>query len=147
MTDLNVFYILLILFIIVMSIDITTESVTTCMNNNPCRVNEVVMTLLIHHALDIFLYFGWLFSNKWILRVYLMIPVALCIHWITNDGKCWLSQMYNSQCGLEDGLQSFNGFFKMFNMRTNVFCHDKYCNQSIIVTFGICVAIYKLCRR
>ena len=55
-----------------------------------------------------FLFFGWLFFNKKLLLVYLIVQLCLILHWITNDWKCKLSQFVNKICNYDDSLLFFD---------------------------------------
>lgn len=57
--------------------------------------------LILHHILVIFIYFGWLSNNTYILSLYLLIPIILLIHWKMNDNRCVMTETINNMCGLD----------------------------------------------
>jgi hypothetical protein len=57
--------------------------------------------LLIHHIINIFAQFGFLFNDKTLLTIYVFAPILTMIHWKTNNNKCVLTQIVNEMCGYD----------------------------------------------
>ena len=57
--------------------------------------------LLFHHIIVIFIFFGWLSNNKYLLMIYLFVPIILIMHWKTNNNRCAMTETVNSMCGLD----------------------------------------------
>lgn len=63
--------------------------------------SEFHVKLLLHHVLVMFVYFGWLSDNTYILSFYLLFPIILLIHWRMNDNRCIMTETVNTMCGLD----------------------------------------------
>ena len=78
--------------------------INTAPKNYYCNCKDNIKAhaiLLIHHIIVIYVHFGWLSNNKYILYFYLITFIFLIIHWKTNNNKCILTNIINDECGLE----------------------------------------------
>lgn len=57
--------------------------------------------LLLHHILVIFIYFGWLSNNSYVLSFYLLLPITLLVHWRMNNNRCVMTEAVNNMCDLD----------------------------------------------
>lgn len=75
---------------------------------NPCIQDKkytsvnVFAILFVHHVLNVFVNFGWLLNDVNLLKLYVMTPVIVALHWATNDNKCIVTQWVNRMCGNPD---------------------------------------------
>jgi hypothetical protein len=85
---------------------------------DPFRLNcghetaATVIILFVHHVAHLFANFGWLFSNQFMLYLYLLTPIVTRVHWAMNDNLCVSTQVYNRMCGLSDTVL-FNDVYKI----------------------------------
>jgi hypothetical protein len=100
--------IMMVVYIITLMFDINTKY-KKCIENNP----KVIFSLCLHRFISIFMYFGWIFNNKVILVIYILIFLILLIHWVTNDWKCILTQYENKKCGFSR-KQNYDFVYKLF---------------------------------
>ena len=92
--------------------------------------------LFLHHLLNIFANFGWITTSKPILYLYIFAPIVTAFHWITNNGKCSLTEDYNRLCGLPTDLP-FNDVFNLIGFKKyplwNTVGHYLYLLISLII--------------
>jgi hypothetical protein len=72
--------------------------------------------LFFHHLLNIFANFGWVSTSKPILYLYILAPVVTAVHWLSNNGRCRLTEEYNILTGLPQELP-FNDVFNMIGLK------------------------------
>ena len=109
--DLNLVWLILILTCIVFILNLYRNTKTnSCFINQRSLTHKLIIRLitLIHIGIVVFSIFGWLFFNKKLLLVYLIVQLCLILHWITNDWKCKLSQFVNKICNYDDSLLFFD---------------------------------------
>lgn len=94
MNDLKLLKILILLYILAVCLDIT-YIYKNCIYKNGYKI---LPAILLHRLITIFMYFGWLFNNKIILFVYILLLSTIIIHWITNDWKCLITEYENYIC-------------------------------------------------
>ena len=98
---------------------------------------EILPVLLFHRLLWIFMFFGWLFNDKFVLILYLGFLIIIQLHWFFNNNKCIITEIEINICDLPEDSYSdyFYNFFK----------------QNLSLYYGIfqlilgSIAIYKLC--
>ena len=141
--DIFILLILLLFSLFIFYIDMNTDIMKDCLNKKTTYSSIIIITLL-HHILQIFANFGWLFNNKIILTIYVLAPFIVIIHWLTNDGKCVLTQLYNKQCSLPDE-RKFNDIYNIVGFKKydiwEDYLHYIYLSMAIIIT------IYKLYKK
>lgn len=71
--------------------------------------------LLVHHALNTFVSFGWLSNNETVLKIYLLSPLVLLGHWLSNDNECILTTAHNQKCGTPG--RDFQNVFDIMGMQ------------------------------
>jgi hypothetical protein len=55
---------------------------------------------LLHHFLDVFVFWGFLFmTTKAEFRIHLVVITLIVIHWFTNNYECILTTEMNRMCG------------------------------------------------
>jgi len=126
-------YILFILFFVLNIIyDLCSSKTTTCIE----KKNKIFLLVLIHHIFCVFLYFGWIFDNEYILFIYLVSVFITVSLWICT-GACYLTKLTNDQCGWEEHTK-FNGLLHCFNNITKIKIHFP------ILLIGSIVAFWKI---
>lgn len=87
-----------------------------------------------------FINFGWISDNPVILKIYLVTPLIVLLHWKTNSGKCAITQHANDICG-NDENEYMHDFLYLLGIKDS-----KYYNivQNIILLGGMTIAVRKL---
>ena len=138
--DLYLFLFLNIFVIIIYIFDITSTTTSKCINNSSNKY-KIISILLLHHYLQLFSNFGWLFNNKYILIYYIFIPFITILHWYTNNNKCILTQIINKLCNNNEDVY-FNDIFNMIGLKKYNIWNDYL--HYIYLLFVIFYTIYKL---
>ncbi len=152
--DLKLVWLMLILTSIVFILNVYKNTKTINCFTNQSVINKIIIVLitLIHIVVLLFIFCGWLFFNKNILLVYLVFQICLILHWITNDGKCKLSQIVNNICKFEDSLIfydnstlliDFVNFVGISKLNKYKYCSNDYLFIYFYIT-SFCIAFYKL---
>lgn len=136
----KILYILITLWLTVFFLDIHTKHTYECIKKSSQK-NTIIIVLLIHHFAHLFVNFGWLFNNKFILIIYLLAPLIALTHWFTNDHKCYLTQIINKICKFNDYI-IFNDIFLIIGIK-KYSIWDNFLHY-IYLVFIFCFAIYKL---
>ena len=100
---------------------------------------NVYPILLIHHIVVMFILFGFLYSDKTVLLIYLILPFILVGHWVTNDNNCIITQIASKQC---ENATVYRGF------EQTIFPHLAKNIQFLIISkiiypVGWLIALYK----
>jgi hypothetical protein len=130
-TDVKKLYLLVLLFFIQLTLDINTNECFKRTNSLKLRTT-ILSNLTIHHAISVFTNFGWIFNDKRILRIYILFPVLVIVHWFTNDDKCFLTQQLNKICDYTHyeyfhdftyflNIKSILPFYKVFIIAINLY--------------------------
>ncbi len=136
MNDSENLAILTVIFFIMLSVDIITSK-SNCVNSNISRP-EILKVIILHHLIGTFLHFGWIFNNPYILMFYIVFMIGVLIHWFTNDMNCFLVQVENNICGIEQN-KKLNILYKLIN--NEKVANYIYVSIAIIL---ICVAFVKI---
>ena len=97
---------------------------------------EIILLIFTHVLISVFSYTGILYENKIINIIYLYFLIAIIIHWITNNGKCFLTQYKNDICNLPKSEK-----YDIINRTLGLeFSH-------MLLFIMICITIYKLSGR
>lgn len=145
--DIYVLFFIIILSVITFIIDIRTKDNTECLNrpdNFLIKKICICCSLFIHHLLQNFAFFGWLFNNKLILWFYVFIPIFMFIQFKTNNQKCVITQVVNGLCKFPDS-NYFNGLFYILNI--NKFNVWSYFFQYLYIAIAIIIAVFKINRK
>jgi len=152
--DLRILWIIIIVTCIVFYLNLYKNKKTMgCFKNKSIKNKSIILLItLIHIIIVVFSIFGWLFFNKKILLIYLILQICLFLHWITNDWKCKLSQIINNICNFKDSLLFFDNSFLLIELLNyigiNKFNHYKYSSNSYLFMYFhitvFCIVIYKL---
>lgn len=94
MNDIILLKILIVVYILCVSLDMI-YTYKNCIYKNGVKI---IPAILLHRLLTIFMYFGWLFNNKIVSIVYILILLTIIVHWLTNDWKCILTEYENYIC-------------------------------------------------
>ena len=99
---------------------------------NTCeRLNfERLSLYFIHHILDVFLFWSFLFlttRKEYIVHLITMVVVAL--HWITNNNNCIATEYMNKLCGYNQN-QWLDSLKNMFDLR-------KYSEYFLFIWLGL----------
>ena len=81
-----------------------------CIENKPTIILPII---ILHRFIWVIGYFGWIFNNKTILKIYLVFTVIILFHWFTNDWKCMLTQIENKTCDFPINTE-YDYFFMFF---------------------------------
>jgi len=94
---------------------------------------KIILLIFLHVIISVFSYTGIFYQNKVIIVLYFYFLLTLLFHWLTNDGKCFLTQYKNNFCGMSKHTQ-YDVINKTFG---KVFTH-------ILLIIPICIAVYKI---
>ncbi len=78
---------------------------------------SVISVLVVHHIINTFVLFGWLFNHLFFLILYLSAPFIACFHWKNNNGMCQFSIEVNRNCGFEESTM-LNDILKVLHLKT-----------------------------
>ena len=117
MNDLAKALILAIITAVALVIDINIRCKTCLQDNN--KLCDIITVIIVHRIIYIFMYFGWIFSNKIVLNIYLIFLLCIILHCSSNDWKCYLSQVENSICNFHENNR-YDYIFKIFDTKTAV---------------------------
>jgi len=106
-----------------------------CINNLQFRLK-----LLLHHIIVMFIFFGWLSNNKYILILYSLIPPILLIHWKLNNNRCIMTQTVNNMCNL-DKDEYIRDFLYLIGLKKTSYYDPLY--KGFLV-FSFFFVLYKL---
>lgn len=101
------------------------------------------LKLLLHHIIVMFIFFGWLSNNKYLLMIHAFIPFILIIHWKTNNDRCIMTEDINNMCGL-DKDEYIRDFLYIIGFKKTKY-YDTVYKIFLLFTFG--VVIYKLYKK
>lgn len=93
----------------------------------------------LHHMCSSFLTFGWISSNKTILKLHITTVSAVLLVQILNDGKCPITDMINMNCNIkaETFLRDFL-YFSGIKSSKHIYNYHIYRISSIFIS------LYKL---
>ena len=108
-------------------------------NFNKCKskgLNKFFILILhfFHHISYTFIHFSFLFNDKRLLILSLILIGLTVIHWSLNSNKCFATQYYNKTCEFDESKP-----MKVFTNRKNQTLFDKY-----YAIFYIIILIIKL---
>ena len=133
-----------IVFLFLLSINIAFDMVSKktyhCYTTSS-RSIKIIILLLLHHIVNVFVNFGWLFYSPILLMLYIISIPSMYIHWYLNNNTCKITNDMNKMCGWADNTY-FNDIF-------NILGFKKYENwdkiyHNVFIGLGISIAIYKL---
>lgn len=131
--DMNVLKFICMLMIILTIVDINIRY-KECIKKDMWKI---VPTMLLHRIIMIFIYFGWLFNDKRILKFYLIFFGVIVIHWLTNNFRCFLTQYEQKVCDFPKD-QYYDYFYQIFEKHTATIIAN-------FLKFSIaCIVVYKL---
>jgi hypothetical protein len=96
--------------------------------------------IFLHHVITSMLYFGWLFNNKVVLTINLLLILTILLDWLNNKNLCSLTVKHNRLCGLPDDAP-FKDTVYALGIKDSRYANLFYYGQ---VIFIIVVTIYKL---
>ena len=131
MKDSNIFIILIVIYIVAIIFDMLTKF-RICLGNKP----QILPLLLFHRILWVFLFFGWIFNNKYIIIVYLVFNITLQIHWLLNSNECILTQFERQICDFPADSYS-DYFYDLFKGNISL-------GYGIVQAIFCSIVIYKL---
>lgn len=128
-----------LIFIVLFAISFVGDITHKYTHNKCVLTTKVVALLFIHHIINNFLNFGWLFSNRKLLVLYILTVIGVYIQFALNDHKCVLTQLENKLCNYRK-YELFNDIFKMLGIKKGA---GIYFIHGLRLT-GVLIAIYKL---
>ena len=141
----KLFCILIIISFIIFLTDINKESTSECIKKTS-KKKKLIILLFLHQILVIFGNFGWLFNNKIMLILYLIIPLVVTLHWATNNNRCYLTLLENKICGYNQYY--FDDVFQIIGLKKfsvwNNYLHYIYLAISFSIAFYKLIIIYKI---
>ena len=109
--------------------------------NDRCLYNPYFHgKLLLHHIIVIFIFFGWLSNDQYILFIYAFVPFILITHWNTNQNRCAMTETVNKMCDLGQD-EYIRDFVYMIGLKKSKYYDTIY--RSFLF-FSFSVVIYKL---
>jgi len=119
MTSSSEIFLLIILFELIYDLFFTRETVI-CIKNQTTFLKQLKLLFIIgfHHIISIFLIFGWIFYNKNILILYILINIITIVSWMFNKGLCYITVIQNIICNWEE-KKPFNHIFSILNIPIN----------------------------
>lgn len=130
------------LFILFINIacDMLSKKTSQCYTTSPNRT-KIISLLILHHIINVFVNFGWLFYSPILLVLYIISIPVMYIHWYLNNNTCKVTTDMNKMCGWDEHTY-FNDIF-------NILGFKKYENwdkiyHNVFIGLGISIAIYKL---
>ena len=151
--DLQIVWIMIIVTCIVFILNLYRNTkIISCFKNKTITKKIIILLItIIHIVIVIFSIFGWLFFNKKILLIYIVVQFLLFAHWITNGWKCKLSQIVNNICNFEDSFLFFDNSLLIIELLNYIgidkLHSNKYNNNYLFMYFyitAIFIALYKL---
>jgi hypothetical protein len=96
-----------------------------------------------HHFINMYGLFGWLFTNKILLGLYVFVPILIVIYQRFNKNKCGITEYINAQCGITNGdvLRDLFYFLKIKSASKRGKVFTSY-NLYLLITWLI--GVYKL---
>jgi hypothetical protein len=141
MSSMSFLYKIIILGVLSYMIDILTspqEYYNKCINNHNFHTK-----LMIHHIMVIFIFFGWLSNNKYILYIYVFIPIVLLVHWKQNNNRCVLTETVNTMCGL-DKDDHIRDFIYFLGIKKTKYYDPLYKTFLVLIFFFVIFKIFKI---
>ncbi len=106
--QLNIILFILLIFLDTI-FDLCSKKTSVCVE----KENRAFAIIVFHHIFCIFLYFGWLLDNKYVLLIYLASIFATVSLWIIL-GPCKITEKTNEICDWDDH-EKFNDIMNYFN--------------------------------
>ena len=106
------------------------EDIHECINNTQFPLS-VLFLLGIHHIINTFVLFGWLYDHLFFLLLYISSPFIAWFHWNNNNGMCQFSIEVNKNCGWEDS-KMLNDILKVLNLKNR---EDMSLTSNLYVVF------------
>ena len=140
--DLKILFILFILAFLILLYDSYLGENKDCLKEKlPFIYIQILILQYIHHFISIFMSWGWLFNNKYVLLFYILFTISVILHWKTNGDKCFLTVIYNRLCGYDDQkfFNEFSGIIglKKYKLWTNYITY-------ILIILYIVIALCKI---
>ena len=97
--DIKIFIIIIIIFVI-LSVNDINYVYKECIDKNP----NIIYYIVFHRLIFVFFYMGWLFNNKFILIVYLMILFGIVLYRRFYT-YCYITEHVNDVCKYDKSLK------------------------------------------
>jgi len=111
-----------------------------CIKKSKYKTSLIYLNLYFHHLLNVFLNYGWISDDPVVLKIYLVLPLFVLLHWKTNNEKCAVTQHANYICGNPDE-EYLHDILYLLGIK-----NLEYYNviQGIILLGGMLIAVRKL---
>lgn len=131
--------------IILFSIIRTVFDIFHSYDYNKCywtKNKYIFFVILIHALITSYMFLGWIYKSKKMMVIFLLFWLVILLHWITNNGQCFITQITNKICGFTEArMHNPNIFLNVHNrFNTNIFLN-------IFAIFGILISMYKLTQK
>lgn len=139
--DLKILIILCIIAFLIFLYDSYLGENKDCLKEkSPFIYIQILVLQYIHHFIAIFMGWGWLFNNKFILLFYILFLIGVILHWKINK-KCFLTVIYNRLCGYDD-RKLFNEFSGIIGLKKYKIWTD-YITYILMILYMV-IALYKI---
>jgi len=93
----------------------------------------------IHYMITLFVIFGGITSYTFVTKMHVFIIILILLHWLTNNGKCALSEIdYDDN---ETGYTSH--ILKIFRINNTSIYMDRFISYAFIIIPGS-ISMYRL---
>ena len=101
-------------FLIILTLIVTLieafQKFHECFMANPA----IILIVYTHALIMLFMYFGWIFNNKYVLIFYLCFLAGIMLQWALNDWKCFVTNIENDVC-VFPSYQYSDYIYRMFD--------------------------------
>lgn len=151
MKDKIAYYIILFAAILNWLLLLNSKEYKKCNKQNYTIQIIILFSLFLHYFINAFGLYGFLFDNKYILLIYLVVPVAIGIGWKLNKtdyfkSACTLTNATDLMCDIkkQDTIY-FVEIFRTLNVKDVNIGYTKTSPIFLAITaIGYPIALYKL---
>lgn len=124
----------LTLFIFIYTIQIILASLQylkTCKNKNLLSY----LILVLHHILDVYVFFGIFISETYIENmINLIVIILIILHWLTNNYTCFLTVYLNRICKEDDNTWLYSLMYQLHKI-TDIYYLHSYWILGVIIYY------------
>lgn len=117
-------------------LDFTNKKTYNCINKKP----KIAKVLLLHHILNVFLMYGWLFDDKKINVIHILVVIGIIFYWKFNENKCNMTVEVNREC-LWNEDEPFNDLLNMIGLKKLPMWNEII--HYLIIIIGGLISLYK----
>ena len=109
-------------------------------NNKKCLEREWPV-IIFHHILSTMMHFGWLFDDKRLLAMFVVLNVAMLTEWATF-GYCRITRYVNRKCDRQE-TEPFHDLIWALGLKKVVIYQNVTAHVLLTILF-LCIGIMKL---